>query len=173
MKSLLSVLVPFTLMICQFTAPVAAQEPGHRIVTKTRLQVLFGDLEVQWLKAVQQKDAAALSRLLGEEFQVWTPAGDPVPQEEWQKDAFGRKLESFRLSQLAVRGVTLDVSVASFRLSQTFGAAAQSQSEDYFVADVWLKSGKGDNWRCTDRYMWRVSAQPDGAKEDIKPTGKN
>jgi hypothetical protein len=175
MKRLLSASVLFTIIVCQLSAPAAAQEPGHRIVTKTRLQVLFGDLESQWLKAVQQKDAAALDVLLGEEFQVWTPlpTSYPIPREDWQKAAFGRPFQSFRLTQMAVRGVTPDVSVASFRLSQAF-AAVQSQTEDFFVVDVWLKSGKGDNWKCTDRYMWRVSAtaQPSGAKEDVKPTGK-
>jgi hypothetical protein len=43
------------------------------VVTKTRLQVLFADLENQWLKAVQAKDKPSMDKLLAESFEVWTP----------------------------------------------------------------------------------------------------
>jgi ketosteroid isomerase-like protein len=156
----------------------SAQEhhQGQRIVTRTRLQVLFSDLEDQWLKAIQQKDAPSLDRLLSEDFQVWTPTppGSPMPREDWQTAAFGRKLRSFEYHQLAVRSASPEIAIASFVLTETFDQAGKSVSEDHFVVDVWAKNGEGDNWRCTDRYWWKVSgaSHPAGSKPGVKPSGK-
>ena len=157
---------------------VAAQpQPGaSRTVTRTRLQVLFGALEAQWSQAVQQKDTAALYRILDEAFQVWTaaPPGDPLPREEWGKRVFGRNLRSSGLRQLAVRAVTPEVSIASFVLRETFDQGGKPQTEDHFVVDVWVKTGDGDTWKCTDRYMSTVTglAPLMGTKKQVKPTGK-
>jgi ketosteroid isomerase-like protein len=158
--------------------PVSAQEhhQGQRIVTRTRLQVLFSDLENQWFKAIQQKDAASLNHLLSDDFQVWTPTppGSPIPREDWQTAAFGRKLRSFQFRQLAVRSVSPEIAIDSFVLTETFDKAGKSQPEDHFVVDVWAKNGEGDNWRCTDRYWWKVSgvSHPAGPKPGVKPSGK-
>jgi ketosteroid isomerase-like protein len=155
------------LLLCTISA-TSAQSP--RIITRTRLQAIFSDLEGQWLKAIQNKDEAALDQLLADGFEVWTPTqGDPIPREDWAKKAFARKLQSFQLRQLAVRGVDPEVSVANFILTETFDEAGKSQSEDYFVIDLWVKDG--DSWRCTDRYWSRVPGGPP-AKRDVKPTGK-
>jgi hypothetical protein len=99
-----------------------ADEGSHRIVTSTRFQVLFFGLESDWLKAVQQKDAKALDSLLGDEFQVWTaaPPGDPIPREDWQRQAFGKKLASFTIRQIAVRSLSPEIAVASFALDEKF-----------------------------------------------------
>lgn len=168
MKRCLRIISVVLVLVCL----LSAQETGRRIVTRTRLQVLFSDLETQWLEAVQQGDKAALNRLLSEEFEVWTPAppGDPIPREDWQAQAFARPPQSFQLGQMAVRAVSADISVASFRLTETFGSGPEARHEAYFVVDVWTKVGSGDDWRCTDRYLSRVADE--GPKSELKPSGK-
>src|SRR5262249_9736634 len=131
----------------------SAAQPQHgepRTVTRTRLQVLFADLEAQWSQAVQQQDAAALQRLLDGAFQVWTaaPPGDPMPRQEWEQHVFGRPLQSSELRQLAVRAVTPEVSVASFVLHETFDQSGTPRTEDHFVVDVWVQTGADDTWKC-------------------------
>ena len=159
-------------MIAACASP--AQQTTRRVVTRTRLQVLFSDLESQWLTAVQHNDKAALDGLLTDEFTVWSskPPGDPMPREEWQAEAFAHPPQSFQLRQMAVRAVSANIAIASFRLAETMGSGAQARRESYFVVDVWNKVGKGDEWRCSDRYLSRVpeETQPKG---DVKPTGKD
>ena len=157
---------------------VAAQpQPGTvRTVTRTRLQVLFTALEEQWAQAVQQHDTATVHRLLDEAFQVWTaaPPGDPLPREEWEKRVFRRPLRSSALRQVAVRAVTPEVAVVSFVLSETFDQGGKPRTEDHFVVDVWVKTGDGDTWKCTDRYLSAVTGFPPlgSPKKQMKPTGK-
>jgi len=65
-----------------FSVLAVAQAPG-RIETRTRLVSLFSDLQNQWLEAVKKKDAAALDRLLGDEYEVWTATHNgPIPRED-------------------------------------------------------------------------------------------
>ena len=153
--------------------PAQTAPAPPRIVTRTRLQVVFSQLETQWLKAVQAKDKAGLNKLLAEDFEVWTAAspGEPLPREDWQTAALARKLVSFRIRQMAVRSVRPDVAVASFVLTETFDEAGTAREESHFVVDVWTSSG-GDNWRCTDRYWSESSAAGKAATQEIKPTGK-
>jgi hypothetical protein len=151
--------------------PVLSQteQGSHRIITPTRLQVLFSGLETDWLNAVQQQDAKALDSLLGEEFQVWTaaPPGDPIPREGWQREAFSKKLGSFTIRQIAVRSLNPEIAVASFVLDENFGKSQAS----YFVVDVWNNAGGA--WKCRDRYLSRVEqlASPKRAAKK-KPGGK-
>ena len=143
---------------------------GHRIVTKTRLQVVFSELENQWLAAVQKRDEAALNKLLADSFEEWIPAQpDPIPLEDWRQRAFGEALQSFQIRQLAVRAVKDDVSVASFVLQQKIESGGKVRTENDFVIDVWVKDG--GSWRCTDRYTspGPSTTAPAG---DIRPTGK-
>jgi len=169
------VLLP-VLFALHVTVAAQPQQGAPRTVTRTRLQVLFADLEAQWSQAVQQKDEAALRRLLDAAFQVWTAVspGDPMPRQEWEGHVFGRNLRSSGLRQLAVRAVTPEVSIASFVLRETFDQGGKPQTEDHFVVDVWVKTGDGDTWKCTDRYMSTVTglAPLMGTKKQVKPTGK-
>lgn len=167
------------MLLSALTLPSPAQEhrQGQRIVTRTRLQVVFGELEGQWLKAIRDKDEAALNRVLADGFEVWTaaPPGSPTPRADWQPSAFASKLESFGMRQLGVRAVSPDVSVAHFVLTETFDQGGKPRTEEYFVVDVWTKVGEGDNWRCTDRYLSKLSmlSHPISAKPSVKPDGKN
>jgi len=166
-----------TLLSC-LAVPGFAQQPSQRrVVTHTRFQIVMGNLERQWLKAVQDKDAAALNRVLSPDFEVWTPEppGWPVPREDWQKDAFLNKLQSYEVRQLAAKTVNPQLIIADFVLHVTVERDGKPQTEDYFIADVWTGSGKDEDWRCSDRYISRIpetAAAPETKPEDVKPSGK-
>jgi hypothetical protein len=136
------------------------QEKGHRVVTNTRLQVFFSELETQWIKAVQEKNPAALNRVVSDDFHLWTAIPrNPISREEWLLGVLGRHLQSFQLRQLAVRQLSPAIAVVSFVQTETFESATP-QAENHFVVDIWINSGSGDNWRCTDRYFSEVSDAP-------------
>jgi len=157
---------------------VSAQQPAHdqtaprRVVTTTRLVALFSELENQWMQAVQHKDASGLARLLGDDFQLWTPvASGPVPGEDWEKQALARSLTSFHFRQMAVRSLGEDNVAVSFVLSESVQSGGKPKVEEHFVVDIWSK--KGDQWVCTDRYASPLTAANRRAlPEDRKPSGK-
>jgi ketosteroid isomerase-like protein len=133
-------------------------EPS-RIVTVTRLVAMFSDLESQWLRAMQRKDESTLNRLLAEDLQVWTPTppGDPIPREDWLRQALADRLESFHLRQMAVRSVNDDIALVSFVWSETVVRGGKSATSHYFVVDVWRKDRDNDRWQVTDRYISSVA----------------
>src|SRR5581483_1905668 len=152
--------------------PQAKTSPG-RVVTTTRLVTLFSDLETQWLNALQQKDQAALDRLLGDDFEVWAAdsPGVPLPREEWQKQALARPLTSFQVSQMAVRGISDEAAIASFILDRKYEANGRTQEQNDFVVDVW--QNQDGTWKCTDLYISsRSGTEKRAPSRDAKPTGK-
>ena len=162
------VLLWVNLAIGQAAAP---HTPG-RIVTTTRLVAMFSELENQLLNAVHNKDQAALDKFLSDEFQVWRPKSDPVPREDWVKQAESENAAGSRIENMAVRGLNDDTSVASFVLTESSEATKRPIARQYFVVDVWQKTAQG--WRLTDRYISDFkSTSGSMAGHDIKPTGKN
>jgi ketosteroid isomerase-like protein len=165
---------PLTCLLLLLSTGLSAQtRPGApgRVVTTTRLVSMFSDLEDQWLTAIQKKDAAALDRLLSDDFQVWTaePPGAPLPHEDWQAQAFASKLQSFRIRQMAVRGVSDDVAIASFVLQTSAVLDGKEVPAQHFVVDVWKRDG--ESWHCTDRYL--SEAKPPASKSVSEhPSGK-
>jgi hypothetical protein len=158
-----------------FCAAALGQTPG-RIVTTTRLVTIFSQLEKDWLKAVQQKDEASLNRLLTEDFEVWTPAppGDPTPREEWLRQALAEKIDSFRIRQMAVKGLNDNTAIASFVLSETVEHAGKPLTRSFFIVDVWeKKNGRDESWQATERYLSEVKGVAATQQGDVKPTGKN
>ena len=147
-------------------------EPG-RIATVTRLVATFSDLETQWLNAVRQKDESTLNRLLAENFQVWTsaPPGDPIPREDWLKQALAERPESFRIRQMAVRSLNDDIALVSCVWSETVANVGKPTTYDYFVVDVWRKSDS--RWQVTDRYVSSVAAASHPTQTSVRPSGKN
>jgi hypothetical protein len=148
--------------------PALAQTQPGRVVTKTRLQVLFAHLENQWLKTVQAKDQSSLGKLLADSFEVWTPTqSDPLSLNDWRQQAFSRPPQSFEIRQIAVRGVKDDVAIVSFVLTQNF--TGRPVNDNQFVVDIWMK--EGDGWRCTDRYISSAGAAH-ASGVDTRPNGK-
>ena len=150
------------LCISSLFASPQDQEKDHKVVPNAKLQVFFSELETQWLKAAQDKDPAALNRIVSDDFHLWTPTapGNPIPRADWLVGVFGRRLLSFQLRQLAVRELSPTIAVVSFVQTDTFQQSATPQTEDQFVVDVWINSGGGDNWRCTDRYLSEAKRTP-------------
>ena len=138
------------------------QEKGHVAAPKPQLQVFFSKLETQWFDAIKDRDQAALNLIVSDDFHLWTsaPPGNPVSREQWLLGIFGRRLLSIGMRQLAVRGISSNIAVVSFVQTETYQQSATPQTEDHFVVDVWINSGNGDNWRCTDRYFSEVKGIP-------------
>lgn len=158
-----------------FVSGALAQQGAKRksAVATSRLQVFFSELETQELNAIQDKDQAALNRILADDFQESRPdpPGQPIAREDWLKAAFSRRSKSFGLRQMTIRSISPQISIASFILSQVFEQAGKTDTEDRFVVDVWTNTGGGDNWRCTGRYSWGVAALPHPA-QNAKSGGK-
>jgi hypothetical protein len=127
-------------------------------VPKNKLQVFFSELETQWLKAAQDKDPAALNRIVSDDFQQQTPVppGNSMSRSDWLLATFGRKVVSFQVRQLAVREVSPTISVVSFVQTETYKESATAQTDEQFVVDIWVNSGAGDNWRCAERYVSEI-----------------
>jgi hypothetical protein len=138
------------------------QVKGRSVATKPQLQVFFSRLETQWLNAIQNKDPAALNLIVSDDFHLWTsaPPGSPISREEWLLGIFGRRLLSFQMLQLAVREVSSNIVVVSFVQTETYQQSATPQTDEHFVVDIWINSGSGDSWRCTDRYYSEVRGIP-------------
>jgi hypothetical protein len=148
------------------------QHASQRVAITTRLVTVFSELETEWLQGVQQKDSAALDRLLGQDFLELSPnVVGPVPREDWQQRVFAQELRSFRLRQMAVRSLNEETAVASFVLSESVQSGGALQERNSFVVDVWTRTiGR---WVCTGRYVSPVSGAGQSAVQDAKPTGKH
>jgi hypothetical protein len=152
--------------------PARDQTASRRVVTTTRLVSLFSELESEWMQAVLHKDESALARLLGEDFQLWTPGtSGPLPREDWQKQALEQSLASFHFRQMAVRSLSENSAVTSFVLSESVQSGGKQRVDEYFVVDIWSK--EVDTWVCTDRYASPfLAAAKRTQPEDRKPSGK-
>ena len=151
---------------------VAPERPAKRIVTRTRLVAIFSDLEDQLFKSLQEKNDQALSVLLSEDFQLWTPAppGDPVPREDWQKQALAGNMKAYSIRQMAARSIDDNSVLVHFVLSRTLQHAGKPAPSEYFVVDLWQKNG--EKWRLSDRYASPLAASR-SRPEAVRPTGKN
>jgi uncharacterized protein DUF4440 len=165
--------IVFSLLLSNVASMGQNPAPPTRIVTTTRLVAIFSQMEADWLRATQQKDQATLQRLLAEDFQVWTPAppGEPLPREQWFDEILAEKLDSFRIRQMAVRGLNDSTAVVSFVLSQTVVRAGHRHTSDFFIVDLWRKID--ESWQATDRYSSPIRAVSAGRQEEVKPTGKD
>ena len=143
--------------------------PG-RIQTRTRLVSLFSGMENKLFSAVQKKDKAAITPVLSDEFEIWTPneAGDPIPLEDWLATVTGNyELKSFRISQMSARDFG-SVVVVKFVYSQKAESQGKDDSGEYFMVDAWEK--QGDSFKLSDRYVSRYAGpQP---VHPVRPTGK-
>lgn len=165
--------VVLSLLFCHVASLGQNPAPAARIVTTTRLVAIFSQAEDDWLRALQQKDQATLERLVSEDFQVWTPAppGEPLPREQWLQQALAEKFDSFRIRQMAVRGLDESTAVVSFVLSQTVERAGGLHTSDFFIVDIWHKND--ESWQATDRYSSIIKGVSGSKPENVKPTGKN
>ena len=142
------------------------------IQTTTRLVAIFADLNYELFQSIQKHDAATFDRLVGQDFELRTPSepDNPKSREDWQQLEFGRPLQSFGISQMAVRGLRDDVASVSFVLEEKRGTAIGSQKS--FVVQAWTR--EGESWTCQEAYVSPIapSAKP-GPMRDRRSSGKD
>jgi hypothetical protein len=149
-----------------------SQGSPNRIQTTTRLVAIFSDLNNELFQSIQKHDAAAFDRLVGENFELRAAStpDDPKSRDDWRQLEFRRSLQSFRISHMAVRGLTDDVAVVSFVLEENRGATAPVQKS--FAVQAWLH--EGDAWTCQEAYVSPIAASATPSrKSDRRPSGKD
>lgn len=161
----------FFSILNSFAFTAIAQEPVKptlqpKIITATRQVTLFSGLEKQLLTGIQKKDQAVLKTLLADDFEIWMPNGDAVAMEDWLPVVLGKfNLKSFRIGQTSVRDFG-DTAIVKFMRSQKADFQGKDESGEFFVVDVWRKSG--DSWQLSDRYVSKVGS----VVPSPRPSGK-
>jgi ketosteroid isomerase-like protein len=157
-------------------ALASAQEPVSpkltpTITTATKQVTLFTGLEKQMLQAVQKKDRAALEAMLTDEFEIAMPGADSLAGPDWVDSVMAKdfSLNSYVIRQMSVADLG-DAAVVKFDRIQQATHKGKSESGEFFVVDVWKKSG--DSWKLANRYVAKVGTIPVTPKIEPKPTGK-
>ena len=153
----------------------AAQEPVKpaltpRIITATKQVAIFTRMETQLLQAVQKKDKAAAQAMLSDDLMIEMPDADPLPGDDWLDSVMAKDytLKSFVVRQMSAIDLG-DAVVLKFDRLQEAASKDQPDNGEFFVVDVWKKSG--DTWKLASRYVAKVSSQAVMPKP-AKPTGK-
>jgi hypothetical protein len=153
----------------------AAQEPTKpnltpTIITATRQVSLFTGLEKQMLQAVQKKDKPSLEALISDDFEIGMPNADPLAGVDWEDSVLSKDftLKSYGIRQMSVADLG-DAAVVKYMRAQQASYKARDASGDFFVVDLWKKSG--DSWKLANRYVARIGAAP-ALKTAPKTTGK-
>lgn len=167
-KSLLSALIVITIF-------AAAQEPVKpkltpHIITATRQVTIFTGLENQLLQAVQKKDKAGLEAMLSDDLTIEMPNADPLPGDDWLDSVMTKdySLKSFVVRQMSVIDLG-NAAVVKFDRIQEASSKAGKDSGEFFVVDLWKKSG--ETWKLASRSVSKVSSVP-LVPGSVKPTGK-
>ena len=154
----------------------AAQEPvkpalSPRIITATKQVSMFTGLERQLLQAIQKKDKAAAQAMLSDDLIIEMPDADPLPGDDWLDSILAKDytLKSFVVRQMSAIDLGNAVVVKFDRLQEA-ASKGQPDSGEFFVVDVWKKSG--DTWKLASRYVSKVSSDASALKKPVKPTGK-
>jgi Domain of unknown function (DUF4440) len=168
-QPLLSILIAVSLL-------AAAQEPVQpkptpTIITATKQVTLFTGLERQMLQGIEKKDKAGLEALLTDEFEIEIPNADPLAGQDWVDSVMARdfSLKSFDLRQMSVADLG-NYAVVKFDRIQQATYKGQNKSGEFFVVDLWKKSG--DAWKLANRYVAKIGTIPLTPKIQPKPTGK-
>jgi Domain of unknown function (DUF4440) len=165
----------FASIILAAAALSVAQEPSHtkvnsRIMTATRQVTLFTGLETQLLRAIHKKDQAALNGLLADDFFIEMPGAEAIAGEDWVAQVMGKdfSLKLFVIREMSVADLG-DSAVVKFGRIQQAAFKNKDQSGEFFVVDVWKRSG--DSWKLSNRYVSKVGPVPARARSP-RPTGK-
>jgi ketosteroid isomerase-like protein len=153
-----------------------AQEPVKpkltpRIITATRQVSQFSGLERQMLLAVEKKDKAALDNMLSDDCQIATPKADPLDCADWVDSVLASdfSLKSFSIRNMSVTDLG-DTALVNFDRVQQAAHAGKNLSGEFFVLDLWRKSGY--SWKLANRYVSRVESAAAAPSGSPKPTGK-
>jgi len=119
------------------------------------------ELEQQLSDAILSKDAEALDRLVAPEFtlRVADVPQSSLPRTMWMDNLKRLKPEPREQRHHAARKLADDLAVVSLLLTQQATSAGHDRSGDFYVVDIWKKSG--DAWQMIARY-----SSPMGRKFD-------
>jgi ketosteroid isomerase-like protein len=124
--------------------------PGRTVPTVTRTVQMFSTLEHDWLEAVQQRDEAALKKIVSPDFEQRSAAapGTPTPRAESIAHALKQPAFQSSIEQMAAHEYG-ELVVLSFlwKLQVPAGAALPQK---VFVVDTWKRTD-GD-WQVVTRY---------------------
>lgn len=153
----------------------AAQEPTKpnltpTIVTATRQVSLFTGLEKQLLQAVQKKDKSSLEALITDDLEIGMPNADPLAGVDWEDSVLSKDftLKSYGIRQMSVADLG-EAAIVKYMRAQQASYKGKDESGDFFVVDLWKKSG--DSWKLANRYAAKAGAAP-SPKRAPKPSGK-
>ncbi len=139
-----TVLMLAAFQMFSFGAAQADDAAQSRIPTVTRLVQVFLGLESSLNQAVQANDAAAMQRMLSDDFEmrVGSSPGMPIPREAWLRRSLAERKTGYNIEQMAVHdhGKT---AVVSFLGQRKTGG-------NLLVVDVWVDSG--GVWKLSTRY---------------------
>ena len=108
-----------------------------------------------WMAAGTARDAAALERLMGEEFRLASGRGVFVDRAEWLRMAFEEiEVESFAYSDVSVRAYG-DVAVMQSRWRQRARLRGEDWSGEGLLTDVWVR--RDGRWQVVARHSSLVS----------------
>jgi hypothetical protein len=112
-----------------------------------------------------------MEAMLGDDFEIAMPDADPLPGEDWVDSVIAKDfvLKSFVIRQMSVADLG-DYAIVKFDRLQQANFKGQDQSGEFFVVDLWKKSG--DSWKLANRYVTLVQTLPLKPNLEPKPTGK-
>jgi hypothetical protein len=112
----------------------------------------FTRLEKQLMDAVVAQDRSALEPLLASDFELRTArtGGELTLRDEWLQAAISTyKIRSFKITRLTVRPVGTSA-IVNFFYEQQATFAGRDISGDFFLVDIWQKTG--NDWKLLARY---------------------
>jgi len=136
-RLLIAVLLLSIGVVAQDQAPTGGRPSGGRTETPTRGVVKYKALEKALLQAQQDKQQDAMSKLLADDFEVWSAEqNDPTPRELWEHNASSANISWFQIRNVAVRDFGT-VAIVSFLLDRRGDANGKPITPTVYVVDVW------------------------------------
>jgi ketosteroid isomerase-like protein len=146
---LLTLLWAVTVPLMSLSATASSGGGIGRTPTVTRLVHEFFQLEDRLGEAVEKRDMPAVSKVLGDDFEmrVDTMPGNPVPRAAWIKQSFAEPESSSAMEQMAVHGFG-KIAIVSFLWK--IKAAKSQVVRDVFIVDTWRQEAGA--WKLAVRY---------------------
>ena len=113
----------------------------------------LADLSDAWMRAVQERDAEALERLVGDGFRFTAVhlGPEPMNREQWMETALaGYTIVSFSFLEMDV-DVHHDTAVVHSRYSQIANLGMTDLSNVFRLTDVWSRESGGP-WQVVARH---------------------
>ena len=126
----------------------------------------FTRLEKRLMDAVVAQDRSTLGSLLAPDFELRNAhtGGEVTIRDEWLQAATSTyKIRSFKISRLTVLSMG-NSAVVNFFYEQQAAFAGQDISGDFFLVDIWRKTGT--DWKLLARYSagpavgWKPASNP-------------